>query len=181
MTTFVRRYCICKTEWGNSDPKADEYLACDNRECTFAMWYHTSCIREASKRKNSEFRKPPASSKAVWYCTVKCERECADKKLMHTKALMFAGLNLEGFKLGIRYNDAMLMKAFHKFHMIGLVNFNHKMYIRIYHRILALLEVAPAHVVHDLLHNSTVNYKGYPGGNLEMDFVNEVMNKIYKG
>jgi hypothetical protein len=43
------------------------------------------------------------------------------------------------------------------------------------------MENGPPHVVHDLMYNSTVNCRGYIGGNLSMDFVNESLNKVLKG
>jgi hypothetical protein len=73
------------------------------------------------------------------------------------------------------------MKLYHKMHMVQLFNQGHVMYLRIYHRMLAIMANGPPHVVHDLLHNSTVNCRGYNGGNLSMDFVNELLNKVLKG
>jgi hypothetical protein len=129
----------------------------------------------------SDFRGPPTLRQKIWYCCDECEIACADKKLLYTKGVIFAGLNHEAFKCAIRSNDGKRMQMYHKMHMIPLFNKKHSLYLRIYHRILALMVNGHPHIRHDLLHNSTLNYRGYEGGNLSFDFVNELLNKVFKG
>jgi hypothetical protein len=156
-------------------------VGCDNEECEFEEWYHKRCLKSAQGNPSNEYNKPPAARQKLWYCTPKCASKVQDCKYQYSRSIIFAGLNHEAFKSAIRANDGKRMKLYHKLHMVQLFNQGHDMYLRIYHRMLATMENGKPHVVHDLMYNSTVNCRGYYGGNLSLDFVNELLNKVLKG
>jgi hypothetical protein len=178
---FIARYCICQKEWVDNEEEKAEYIGCDNQDCTKHSWYHISCLRNNQKVSGNVFNKPPSKGKAAWFCSSSCIQAVEDGKLAYSKGIVFAGLNQESFKMAIRANDGIRMQIYHKMHLVQLFNKGHKMYFRIYHRILALMANGPPHIRHDLLHNSTVNCRGYKGGNLPLDFVNELLIKSLKG
>jgi len=177
----LARYCICDTLWDKKRIK--EYIGCDNSECGYKLWYHKCCLNSAQKNPENPYRRPAVSKKKKWYCSADCAKHVTDKKYLYSKAVMFLGMLHECFKQSIKQNDGRRMQVYHKLHMIQFCNngVNHPLYLRIYHRILSLMENGPPSVRNDLLNNSTINFKGFPGGNLSMDFVNEVFNKIMKG
>jgi len=178
---FCFRYCVCDSEWDVSRIK--EYVGCDFRECYHKLWYHKKCLLQVQGKPGNVLRKPPVSVQKKWYCSEDCAKAVGDKKFLYSKAVMFVGMLHESFKSSIKQNDGLRMQMYHKLHLVQFCNSGkkHKMYLRIYHRILALMVNGPPTVRNDLINNSTINFKGYPGGNLSMDFVNEVFNKILKG
>ncbi|XP_056022213.1 uncharacterized protein LOC130055054 [Ostrea edulis] len=74
----------------------------------------------------------------------------------------------------------MLMRLW-KMNIIQFHNRNHHKYVILAHKLIAGISGwLPLRLQKDLLWNRTVNLSGGPGKNLEMDLVNEMLNKEFK-
>ena len=68
-----------------------------------------------------------------------------------------------------------------KFDLIHFFRSKHPKYLILAHRLIASLNGwLPEKLRYDLIHNRTVNYGGGIGRNLPMDFMNEILNRLFK-
>ncbi|KAH3741064.1 hypothetical protein DPMN_047782 [Dreissena polymorpha] len=176
--------CDCRIDLGTHEP----IIGCAAETmCKKVEWYHIRCFGIYPKN-------PP---KGRWFCTDDCRsmmgkkgkvekkrqdvRPNVDFKQNYTKSILWCGLNLLCRRDAVREADGQAMLTFWKFDLVHFFWHRHPKYVILAHRPLAAVNGwLPEKLRHDLIHNRTVNYAGGVGRNLPMDFMNEILNRLFK-
>ena len=182
------KYCICKKDLGGDVPM----IGCSAEDmCVKEEWYHMQCLGIDAKKKQPK----------IWYCSDQCKahskakgkarkvKEKTEKtpeitkdfKKDYSMSLVWRGLNLLCRRDAVREADGEAMMAFWKLDLISFFGKKHPKYVILTHRLIACLNgwVSPR-LRNDLIHNRTVNYGGGIGRNLPLDFMNEILNRLFK-
>lgn len=180
----------CKSRfWYHKDCLDDYIEQCkkEKRPCNLispfkkVMKLKAKQVLRSGKTKPREYIEQKVSiATTKWYCTQECF-ESTDLIVDYSKAIIFGFLNHEVYRNAIRENDGEKMNIYNKLHLVHLYNRSLGTSFRIWHRLIAMINgLAPNHIRHDLLWNSTVNIKGLPATNLEVDFYHEFVNRVWK-
>ncbi|CAG2194617.1 unnamed protein product [Mytilus edulis] len=120
-------------------------------KCTADEWYHTKCL---------DMTDVP-------------EGKCRD--------ITWTGLNLLCRRDAVREADGEAMISHWKLDLVHFFSTKHPKYVILAHRLLVSINGwLPDKLKHDLIYNRTVNYGGGIGRNLPMDFMNEILNILFK-
>ena len=172
------RFCECQTDRGSDEPM----IGCSAETlCTRFEWYHMRCVNIKS------------IPKGKWYCCDACKALSKTKRgqkpssskydyvYKHNIALIWKGLNLLCRRDAVREADGEAMLSFWKFDLVHFFGTKHPKYVILAHRLIAAVNgwLSPK-LRHDLVHNRTVNYGGGMGRNLPLDFMNEILNRLFK-
>ncbi|CAG2191195.1 unnamed protein product [Mytilus edulis] len=113
----------------------------------------------------------------------KCEKsnkEAEDHKLNYNRGLLWRGLNDRIRRTAVRNGDGPAMIRFWKLDLVQFHITHHPKYFILAHRLIAGVNgFLPTKLREDIIWNRTVNYTGGRGSNLEMDLVNEFLNKDF--
>lgn len=91
------------------------------------------------------------------------------------------GLNLLCRRDAVREADGEAMMSLWKLDLVHFFSTKHPKYVILAHRLLVSINGwLPDKLKHDLIYNRTVNYGGGIGRNLPMDFMNEILNRLFK-
>ena len=170
-------YCECQTDLGSDEPM----IGCSAEGfCTRFEWYHIRCLNIKSVPKGK------------WYCCDACKGLSKSKRskkvssrhdfiYKHNIALIWRGLNLLCRRDAVREADGEAMMSFRKFDLVHFFGNKHPKYVILAHRLLASVNgwLSPK-LRHEIVHNRTVNYGGGMGRNLPLDFMNELLNRLFK-
>jgi hypothetical protein len=178
-------YCTCKTDLGSDEPM----IGCSAEHlCTKVEWYHMKCLGID----------PDKTIKGDWFCSSECKKRLKgkgrkqkgqdtsityenDRKRDYSVALLWRGLNLLCRRDAVREADGDAMMAYWKLDLVYFFAKKHPKYVILAHRLISSINGwAPANVRHDLIYNRTVNYGGGIGRNLPNDFMNEILNRLFK-
>lgn len=104
-----------------------------------------------------------------------------DYKRNYSLALVWRGLNLLCRRDAVREADVEAMMEYWKLDLVNFFAKKHPKYVILAHRLIACINgwTVPR-VRHDLIYNRTVNYAGGIGRNLPHDFMNKILNKLFK-
>lgn len=104
-----------------------------------------------------------------------------DLVMKYSIGLVWRGLNLLCRRDAVREADGEAIIAFWKFDLVHFFGNKHPKYTILAHRLLASINGwLPEKLRFDLKHNRTVNYSGGIGRNLPNDFMNEILNRLFK-
>lgn len=188
--TSVYPYCHCQKDLGNDEPM----IGCSaGNVCLGREWYHMKCVdlsadtvpkgewfcQDGCKtaRKKRKGRGKGKSSSAQ----VDSDSELSDHKYNYTRAITWIGLNLLCRRDAVREADGEAMMTHWRFDLIHFFRSKHPKYLILAHRLIACINGwLPEKLQYDLIHNRTVNYGGGIGRNLPMDFMNEILNRLFK-
>lgn len=99
----------------------------------------------------------------------------------YSLSLIWRGLNLLCRRDAVREADGEAMMPFWKYDLIHFFGNKHPKYTILAHRLIASVNGwLPEHLRFGLIHNRTVNYGGGVGRNLPLDFMNEILNRLFK-
>lgn len=183
--TAVYPYCNCHIDLGMDEPM----IGCSaETECLGNEWYHMKCVgfnednaptgdwycQEACKPKKRKGKKGKKKSK-------KDVKPVNDTKYNYSRALCWFGLNLLCRRDAVREADGEAMMSHWRIDLVHFFRTKHPKYLILAHRLIASINGwLPEKLRHDLIHNRTVNYGGGIGRNLPMDFMNEILNRLFK-
>ena len=177
-------YCHCKENLGNDEPM----IGCSAEEdCQGSEWYHLKCLGIADED----------VPEGDWFCTDKCRSKkkkrsskdkdkstvgnVADYVRNHSMAITWKGLNLLCRRDAVREGDGDGIISHWKLDLLHFYGSCHPKYLILAHRLIASINGwLPEKLQWDLRHNRTVNYSGGIGRNLPLDFMNEVLNRLFK-
>ena len=183
-------YCRCRTDLGEDEPM----IGCAAGEkCLRVEWYHMKCV-------NIDSENIPTGD---WYCNEQCRNiKCKggrkrkrpgkttttgekDKnvhyKENYSRAIAWCGLQLLCRRDAVREGDGEAMIRNWKYDLLHFFTRKHPKYLILAHRLIASVNGwLPEKLRFDLIHNRTVNYGGGVGRNLPLDFMNEVLNRLFK-
>ncbi|XP_060559101.1 uncharacterized protein LOC132719356 [Ruditapes philippinarum] len=179
------QYCNCKTDLGTDEPM----IGCDgDPRCLKYDWYHMRCV-------GIDPEKPP---KGKWYCSDQCRPKRKrsgsksktrvspnvsrkDHKHLYSTACLWYGLNMLCRRDAVREADGNAMMSFWKYDLVHFFGNKHPKYTILAHRLIASTNGwLTERLKYDIIHNRTVNYSGGIGRNLPMDFMNEILNRLFK-
>ncbi|CAC5386074.1 unnamed protein product [Mytilus coruscus] len=104
-----------------------------------------------------------------------------DFKYNYSRAITWAGLNLLCRRDAVREADGGVMMSHWKLDLVHFFSTKHQKYVILAHRLLVSINGwLPDKLKHDFIYNRTVNYGGGIGRNLPMDFMNEILNRLFK-
>ncbi|KAJ8304619.1 hypothetical protein KUTeg_018202 [Tegillarca granosa] len=171
-------YCICKTDLGEFEPM----VGCDAEDrCTKGKWFHMSCLgieEEVQEEKG--------------YCSTDCENlmlaktkkrkrkrrinnEDADYARDYNKAITWRGRD------AVREGDGEAMLYYWRLDLANFLANRHPKYDILAYRLLCAVNGWLCQKLQEeLIWNRTVNYSGGVGRNLPLDFMNEVLNRLFK-
>ncbi|XP_076101214.1 uncharacterized protein LOC143071009 [Mytilus galloprovincialis] len=167
-------YCLCEDE--SDVPNADEpMVGCENHQCPSGEWFHLSCVDLDALPSEDE----------KWFCSQSCRSTITDPDIDHkfeyVKAVMFEGLGHMARRDAIRENDGPAIISNWKVDMISFHNHHHPKYFILGHRLVAGVSGwLTERLKNDLIWNRTVNYRGGQRNNIEMDMMNEFLNREFK-
>ncbi|KAK3102767.1 hypothetical protein FSP39_013804 [Pinctada imbricata] len=177
----IYKYCHCRKNLGVDEPM----IGCSAEAlCAGSEWYHLKCVGIM------EDQVPEGD----WFCQEKCRhlkegstrrgglvQDVNDYIYNHSRALTWAGLNLLSRRDAVREADGDAMMSFWKLDNIHFFDRSHPKYLILAHRLLASINGCVCDKLkEDLIRNRTVDYGGGIGRNLPMDFMNEVLNRLFK-
>ena len=177
-------YCHCHHNLGIDETMIgcsaeDQYLGSE--------WYHYRCVGI------QEDDVPQGD----WYCQASCRiakkgrqpagrgdvvSQSTDFVHNYSRAITWFGLNLLCRRDAVREADGNAMMSYWKLDHLHFFSANHHpKYLILSHRLIASISGwLPDKLTEDIIHNRTVNYGGGIGRNLPMDFMNEVLNRLFK-
>ena len=169
-------YCSCHADTG------EEVILCDNKKCTFGQWFHLSCHQISQE----EIESP------LWFCSSKCKAkhfsssptatDNCDHVYEYSRALLWRGLGEMVRHRSLRENDGNKIIRNWRFDMTDFFQYNHTKYFLAGHRLLSDTNGALSNrLAHQLVWNRTVNVRGGPDHNIEMDLQMEFYNRQFKG
>ncbi|VDI47021.1 Hypothetical predicted protein [Mytilus galloprovincialis] len=157
--------------------------ACTNRE-----WYHMKCVHI----------NPENVPKRDWFCHDACKtakrgkrkrgkksvdkpEQVSDHIYNYSRSMAWLGLNLLCRRDAVREADGNAMITHWKLDLVHFFASKHPKYLILAHMLLASVHGwLPEKLREDIIHNRTVNYGGGIGRNLPMDFMNEILNRLFK-
>ena len=168
------KYCVCKTDID------DAMIKCDNKLCK-QKWFHFSCIGidDESVDEND-----------VWFCSDNCrlaylkKTSVLDKDYIYeySSVLLYRGIREMAQHHAIRTNDGIKIVNFWKDDLFEFFERNHTKYFICSHQIITdVWGGLSERLAQQLTWNRTVNLKGSPDSNLEMDLQMEFFNREFKG
>ena len=178
------QYCVCKVDLGDDEPM----IGCSAEDkCEGAEWYHLKCVGIAED----------AVPEGDWFCCGKCSRvkpkrssktpsnyvisNYMDHLRNYSCAITWCGLNLMTRRDAVREADGDAMMSHWKIDLVHFYASHHPKYLILAHRLCASVGGwLPQNLQEDLKHNRTVNYGGGIGRNLPLDFMNEILNRLFK-
>ncbi|CAC5388947.1 unnamed protein product [Mytilus coruscus] len=180
-------YCTCQQDLGNDEPM----IGCSaGSRCTGQEWYHLKCITMTAD----------SLPEGDWFCKAACKKAKkgkpkrksksasktdhspnSDFKCNYSRAIAWVGLNLLCRRDAVREADGEAMLTYWKFDFIHFFSTKHPKYLILAHRLLISVNGwLPEKLKNDLIYNRTVNYGGGMGRNLPQDFMNEILNRLFK-
>ncbi|VDI05718.1 Hypothetical predicted protein [Mytilus galloprovincialis] len=191
------RYC-CGEETGE-----DVILCGAGRNCSHGELFHYTCVGlDPDDLPNNWFCSDASDSlpEGDWFCKAACKKAKkgkpkrksksasktenspnSDFKCNYSRAIAWVGLNLLCRRDAVREADGEAMLTHWKFDLIHFFSTKHPKYLILAHRLLVSVNGwLPEKLKNDLIYNRTVNYGGGMGRNLPQDFMNEILNRLFK-
>jgi hypothetical protein len=181
-------YCKCQQDLGNEEGM----IGCSaGTKCTGKEWYHLKCLNMTNIPKGDWFCKPACKTakkqrktrRSTGKTTQKepTQKDKPDYVYNYSRGIIWVGLNLLCRRDAVREADGEAMMCHWKVDLVHFFSTKHPKYVILAHRLLVSINGwLPDKLRSDLIYNRTVNYGGGLGRNLPLDFMNEILNRLYK-